>query len=485
MNGRRAAALGALATLMASATAAQPFAAPPPVAAPRPVVIAAPVVQTLGNGLRVIVAQRKGTPLVTALLVVRSGAEADPAALPGLADLTATLLTKGTATKSAPRIAEAAETLGGMLESGAGWDRSYVSITVTRPQLARALELVADVTRSPRFAGAELERARKLAIDGLTVALAQPGTLSQLAATRAAFGASTYGHPAHGTPASLARMRRADVVALHARRYRPDNAALIFAGDIDPVDALALAQTAFGRWPRPVAPLPPSAVTAAAPVVRAPVAIAMTGAGQAGVTFAAPTIARSAPDYYPGVVANTLLGAGYSSRLNQEIRIKRGLSYGVGSAVDARRGGGVFLVSAQTKNESAPEVVRVMLEEIARVAAAPAAADELEARKLAIIGAISRRFETTEDLAGTIASLEANGVDVAELTRAIGQIATVTPAEVQTFAKAHWPVNALQIVVAGEAAQFVDALRAAHPEVVVIPQTDLDLERASLVRGTK
>ena len=102
MNGRRAAALGALATLMASATAAQPFAAPPPVAAPRPVVIAAPVVQTLGNGLRVIVAQRKGTPLVTALLVVRSGAEADPAALSGLADLTATLLTKGTATRSAP-----------------------------------------------------------------------------------------------------------------------------------------------------------------------------------------------------------------------------------------------------------------------------------------------------------------------------------------------------------------------------------------------
>ncbi len=73
MNGTLAAALGALAALMASATAAQPFAAPPPVAAPRPVVIAAPVVQTLGNGLRVIVAQRRGLPLVTAELVVRSG----------------------------------------------------------------------------------------------------------------------------------------------------------------------------------------------------------------------------------------------------------------------------------------------------------------------------------------------------------------------------------------------------------------------------
>ncbi len=469
--------------LTAQAGIAQPYATPPPVGAPRPLVLPAPFVETLANGLRVIVVQRKSLPLVTAELVLRAGTEADPAALAGLADLTATLLTKGTARRSAPQIAEAAEALGGQLESGAGWHRSFVSITVTRPQLPAALDLVADVTLHPRFAAAELERARRLAIDGLNVALAQPGTLSRLAADRSAFGASTYGHPAGGTPAALARVRRADVVGMHARLYRPDNAALIFAGDIDPKDAVALAQAAFGRWTRPAAPLASSPIGAAQPVARSPLVIAMPGAGQAGVALAMPSIARSAPDYYAGQVANTLLGAGYSSRLNQEIRIKRGLSYGVQSRLDARRAGGVFSVGAQTKNPSAPEVVSVMLDEIARVGTAPADADELAARKLALIGGFSRSLETTEDLAGRIAALEANGVDLAELGRTIGNMEAVTANDVQAFAKAHWQPGGLRIVVAGDAPQFVDALRKTYPDLVVVPQADLDLDAPGLVKA--
>ncbi len=469
--------------VIASVATAQPFDEPPPVGAPRPVVIAPPTVHTLRNGMRVVVTQRLGLPLVTAELVVRSGAEADPAALSGLADMTATLLTKGTAKRSAPQIANAAEALGGQLESGAGWGRSYVAITVTRPKLAAALELLAEVVTRPRLAKAELERARRLAIDGLAVALARPGTLSQLVADRAAFGTGTYGHPAQGTPASLARMRREDVVQLHAQRYRPDNATLIFAGDIAVEDAVALANAVFDRWGRPASPLSPTKILPPAPVVGTPLVIAMTGAGQAGVALSAPSVARAAPDYFAGVVANTLLGGGYSSRLNQEIRIKRGLSYGVASHLDALRDGGVFSVAVQTKNSSAPEVVSLMLAQIALVAEAPAPADELDARKQAIIGAVSRRFETTESLAGSIASLEANGIDVDELTRTIPQLAAVTPAEVQAFARRHWRARGPHVVVAGEAPQFVDALQASFPELVVIKQADVDLERPGVVKA--
>src|SRR5262249_54752135 len=159
---------------------------------------------------------------------------------------------------------------------------------------------------------------------GLSVSLRDPGTLARLAADRSAFGSGTYGHPASGTPGSLARLRRVDVVSQHARWYRPDNAALIFAGDIDAKDAFALAQSAFGAWKRPASAMPPARPDDTRGATPAPVVIAMDGAGQAGVAMVAPSIARSAPDYYPGVVANTLLGGGYSSRLNQELRIKRG-----------------------------------------------------------------------------------------------------------------------------------------------------------------
>jgi zinc protease len=469
--------------LFASATAlAQPYEAPPPPGAPRPLTIAAPEVATLGNGLRVVVAQRRGVPIVTAELVIRSGSETDPAPLAGLADITATLLTKGTAKRTAPQIAEAAEALGGTLDSGAGWYRSTVTMTVIKPNVGAALALIAEVARTPRFAPQEVERARRLAVDGLSVALRDPGRLAAMAADRAAFGDGAFGHPAHGTQASLTRMKRADVVAQHAKFYRPDNASLIFVGDIDMKEARALAQRALGDWKRPAAPMPPAARDGGRVKAGAPVVIAMKGAGQAGIAMAGPTIARSSPEYFTGVVANTLLGGGYSSRLNQEIRIKRGLSYGIFSRLDARKAGGVWSIGAQTKNESAPEVVAVVLEEVRRIGDVVPSPEELEARKLTVIGAVSRRFETTGDLAGTLASFEAYGVPPAELTMTIDKLSAVSAQQVVEYARKHWEPGTLSIVVAGDADKFTDALRARYPELRVIPQDALDLDRATLVK---
>jgi zinc protease len=174
------------------------------------------------------------------------------------------------------------------------------------------------------------------------------------------------------------------------------------------------------------------------------------------------------------------VGGGYSSRLSQEIRIKRGLSYGIFSRLDARRTGGVWGVGAQTKNESAPELVAVTLEEIRRAGETLAPVDEIEARKLTVIGGTSRRFETTESLATLISSLEANGVPLTDLPRTLDTLNAVTPQQVQDFAKAHFGPGSLSIVIAGDAAKFTDALRAKYPDLRVIPQASVDLDRATL-----
>ena len=200
--------------------------------------------------------------------------------------------------------------------------------------------------------------------------------------------------------------------------------------------------------------------------------------------WSAPTIARSAPDYFTGVVANTLLGGGYSSRLNQEIRIKRGLSYGDRSRLDARKASGVWSIGAQTKNESAPELVAVVLDEIRRVGDVAAPADELEARKLTVIGAVSRRFETTEDLAATLAAFEAYGVPLVELTTHHRQARRPSRRSRSSTTRASTGSRAtLSIVVAGDADKFADALRAKYPGLRVIPQDSVDLDRATLVKS--
>lgn len=462
--------------------AAQPYDTPPPAAPPRAFVIPTPTVATLDNGLRVVVAQRSTLPLVTVQLLVRSGAETDPPTLAGLADVTAELLTKGTATRTAPQIADAAEALGGALDSGASWDRSQVSMTVTRPQVAAALALIADVVLHPRFLQAELDRTRRQALDNLSVSLGEPGTLARMAVDRTAFGTGPFGHSAEGTPTSLKRIKRADVLAQHKTWYRPDNATLIFAGDIDAGEARALAEKAFGAWTRPDVPLPAARAGEGGVKSPAPVLIAMDGAGQAGIAIAAPSLARDAPDYYAGVIANALLGGGYSSRLNQELRIRRGLTYGVGSSLDARRRAGVWRIAAQTKNESAAEFVQVTLDEVARVRDSAPPADELAARKMTVIGAVSRRFETTSSLAGVLAGFEATGIPPAAVTRSLDALGAVTADEVVTFARKHWDPATFAIVVAGDATQFAEALRKHHPALRVLPQADVDLDRADLTR---
>ncbi|HEU4617597.1 MAG TPA: pitrilysin family protein [Gammaproteobacteria bacterium] len=457
------------------------FPAKPPAPGPAPALrVPAPSAYRLDNGLRVVVARRAGAPLVTAQLLVGSGAEVEPDGKAGLADLTATLLTRGAAGMSATEIATAAEALGGSLGSGADWDQSEVGITVTTPKLAAGLALLADVVREPTFAADELERARAEAEDDLRLLLSRPSSLAQLVAGRAVFGSGAYGHSRFGTEDSLERIERADVLQLHRTYYRPDNALLVLAGDVEPDEGRALAERAFGDWPRPSAELPARPAGAAAPSTARVLVIDDAGAGQAGVVAAHAGPARDAPDWYVAAVANAVLGGSYSARLNEEIRIKRGLSYGASSRLESLRDAGLWLASAQTKNPSAAEVVDLMLEQFAALAAEPIPTAELEARKATLIGAYARSLETTEGLAGRVAELALYGIDLEELGRYIDRVQAVTADEVRGFAKERLHAEDARVVVVGDASEFEAAMKRAHADFVEIPEDELDLDSPSL-----
>lgn len=475
--------LRALAALAAAAAVtlghAQPYETPPPPAAPRPLQIATPAEARLPNGLRVIVAERRGVPLVSTRLLVLAGAETDPAQRAGLASMTAGLLTRGTRAHGAPVLATMAEALGGSLESGAGWNETSVGITVTSPKLSQALALVAEVALQPTFAPEEIERYRAQALDEMKVAFSQPGTLAGLAAQRAVYGEGAYGHPASGTPASLPRVTRADLQQQHARYFRPDNAVLVFAGDIGLDAAVALAKQHFGGWSAPAEPLPAPMAPAGKPWPRSTWVIDMPGAGQAGVALAMPAVPSGSPERFTGMVTNAVLGMGYSSRLNEEIRIKRGLSYGARSDFDARREAGAMRVAVQTKNPSAAEVVGLIDTELDRLMSTPVPADELEARRASLIGGFSRSLETTQGLAAQVAALAIDGLPMADLTQRIDKLSAVTPKDVQAFAAQHFGADARRTVVAGVAAEFLPALQHDKANVVTLPQAALDLEASA------
>ena len=456
----------------------------PPIGEPHRPVLVGPQEMTLKNGLRVIAIERPGLPVFRAEVLIKSGAEADPPQLSGLAHFTAGLLRRGTTTRNATQVAQEIESLGAKLECEARWDATAIKLDCLSKNAAPALTILADLVRHPAFAAAEIQSERRKTLDDLRLALEEPGTIARFTAARAALGRSAYGHPEQGTPASLSRVGRKDILELHGSAYRPANTLLVVAGNLTAAEAFALAEKAFGDWTSP-GPAPTHESTPAPVPSPRVLLIDMPTAGQAAVYLATPSIARGAEDYFAGKVANALLGGGYSSRLNQEIRLKRGLSYGAQSTLETRRSGGVFAAWAQTKNESAPEVVQLIQAEIQRLAMEPVPADYLRTRQAVLAGSFARDLETNEGYVKRVGELALYDLSLDTLEHYLDRIEEVSPANLQSFAEKHFAGRAFTIVVAGQAKKVAEPLRALFPKLETIPLAALDLESPELRKPSR
>lgn len=408
------------------------------------------------NGLRLVTAERSALPLVQASLWLPCGPERDPPGQAGLAALSATVATRGVrwrgGTLGAAGVAAAAEQLGSALDVQCSPRATVFSLTVTPPVLPRALALLAAVAAAPLLRAGELVREREQALDALRLALASPGSVASQAARRAHDAAPW---SAQATARSLAAIGPQQVAAFVAAHYRPDHAALVLCGDITPPTAQALAQDAFGAWARPGQAAPTQGTLAAPePPGPAQVWIHMPEAGQSAVALALPfppLQAQDATTRATALAANAVLGMNYSSRMNQVIRIRRGLSYGVSSQLSMQAEGCLLLAQAQTQHATALEVLGLMREEVARLALAPPDAAELAARVAPVVGGLARRLETVQGLAGAVTAKLAQGRDPQDLALDIPRLLAVTPEAVADFALKHWPASSTRGVIAGQA----------------------------------
>lgn len=454
--------------------------APPPLGEAR--AVAAPRIQerTLSNGLRVIVAQSTDLPIMSAQLVLDGGAAADPAQRPGLAELTATLARRGAAGQTAPQIAARLEALGAQVGGGAGPDATTLFASAPIASAPAMGALLADMVQRPDFDAAELERARAQAANTLRVAMREPGFVAGAVLNRLAFGAAPYGAPASGVPASVAAVTRDEIRAYHDQWWRPDNATLIITGGMDAEAAFAFAESTLGGWTRPQAPRPTVEGRAGpAPAPRI-VVVDLPGAGQAAVAagFRAPR--RTEAAWYPLAVANAVIGGGQGGFLFHEIRSLRGLSYGANSGLGQRADTALLQAATQTKNESAAEVVDLVLAQFDRLKTEAVAEARVGERETFVNGAYLRALETTNGLGGVLASAVQQGLPLSEIQAYPERIAATDADSLRQAVIDYLGSERAYVVVVGDASQFIDAIRAQHPQVQVIPAADLDLGDASL-----
>lgn len=433
---------------------------PPPPLKAQPVRFPRVGRDTLANGLRLVVIENHEQPVVSVRLYLPAGATADPKGEAGLADLTASLVDKGTTTRSAEQIASAVEGVGASLDAGAGDDFTYVASTTLTRHLDQVLSVFADVVLHPTFPSDQLEVMRKRQLSALQVQLTQPSALASREFAKELYGENPYGESP--TPASLQAIQRGDLVSFHDARYVPGRALLVFAGDIDLDAARKAARQYFGDWKGQ----PPSASPPPAPPAPRPTSITLVnrpGSVQSDIWIGNLGIRPDNPDAVPLDVMNRVLGGGNNSRLFLILREQKGWTYGAYSRLTTPVHQGYFVASAEVRTPVTDSSVAEMLHQLRRLRSETPPDSEVETAEDYLTGHFPIEIETPEQVASEVAQVLLRGLPIQYLESYRERVAAVKPADVQRVARSYLHPDSLTIVVVGDASQLYDKLKAIAP----------------------
>lgn len=442
--------------------AATPPMAPPLETIPRPDIRST----ILDNGLKVVVVRNAEVPFVTMQLGLLAGGWTEDK--PGTANMALAMLTKGTQGRTEAQLAAEGDRYAISLGGSANMDTASVSASCVRDQASRAMELLADVVLHPTFPEDEFEKLRRQTRTGLAIASAEPSYIADRELRRRLFGTHPYSRTPTGEVEDLDALVVDDLSAWWTRIARPADARLIIAGDVEFDAAVAMARSALGGWKSNDAG-PSYQASPPAPAATGPTHIYLVDrqGPQSQIRFGQIGMTRAHPGYFTSRVVSGYFGGAFGSRLNETIRVKRGLTYGASGGWSAERFAGTFRVSTFSKNETTVAAVKAIFEELERLRGEPPAADELARTKSYIIGSFPGDRETPQQVAGDVWLRESLGLPDDYFDRMLSAVRTVTADQCAALAREALDPQTLVVVVVGPASQLKDELAAVAPVTVV------------------
>jgi len=395
----------------------------------------------LDNGLRVFAVSTREVPLVWIRLLVPAGSAFDDPGAEGVASLTGRLLMKGAGGLTAEQIAEMIEDVGGVMTVSTNRDFTIVEGEFLAKDLARAMEILGHVALRPSFPEEEVAREKSLVAAEMAAVKEDPMELANREFARVLLGEHPYAHPVEGSRLSLEALTRGRLGEFHHRHYVPDEALLAIVGAADVENAIALAAKEFGGWQGSAAGQAIPALTPRRLPGRKLFVIHKPDASQSQIRIGNIAVRRDSPEYYALTVSNTLLGGGFTSRLVEEVRVNRGLTYGVRSDLTRMKHGGYFSVATFTENKTLRETINVVLEQLELIGTERIPEQELNSRKRYLSGLYPFQLEKNGDLAGWITELAFYGIPLRFLADYRARIAAVTPDECLAVAREHYWVG--------------------------------------------
>jgi zinc protease len=427
---------------------------------------------TLASGATLILTPRSELPLISLLVTIRGGIEAEAPTQAGLASLTAELLRRGTTTRTAAQISEQLDALGATLQTAADGQAIRLNAEFLAADADRALDILADLILRPSFPEDETKKALAQALDAAKANKDNP----QAAAARyhrAFFHGARhpYGRAPLGDELSLAKLTRADVMAFHRRLFQGRNAIIVAAGLL-PEGFRAKLEKTFGAMPTGAAFTPPPdpgvtrATAARLQLVDKP------DATQTYFLISQPGIRRGHPDEVPLRLINTLFGDRFTSMLNDELRVNSGLTYGARSSVQLNRLTGGITISTFTKTETTAQAIDLALATLRRLHEKGITAEQLDSAKAYVKGTLPlEQLETADQVAAVLANIELFGLNRGEIDDLFSKIDTVTLGRANAAIRQYYRPEGLVFTLLGNASAIRTAAAKYAPQVTEVAIT--------------
>jgi zinc protease len=426
-----------------------------------------PVIQDarLRNGIRLLLVERTALPLVHLSFVFRSGANADPAGKAGLATLAADALDAGTRTRTLAEIAETFDFAGAYYQSSVTHDGTVFSVSTLTSHLESMTGVMADLLRQASYPSSEVERLRKQRLTSFLQNKDRPARIASSVFFRTVFGDEhPYGTESEGNEISLPRIGLSDVTSFNAAHYTPGQMLVVCVGDLSMAKFERLIESTFGDWEgtpgaaTPVASVPP----ARSPEI---LIIDRPGSVQSEIRMGRLAIRRNAPEYQSALVLNRILGGQFNSRLNANLREKRGLTYGAWSSFQAYRWEGPFMAGGAFHAEKTDEAVREMIAELESIRESGITEEEHTFAVESLAGAYALAFETSGQVSLALQVRELYDMPADTFVTYLSRLRAVTRDEVLSVARSFLDPGTMTTVIVGDAGSILPSVQ----QVVSMP----------------
>jgi zinc protease len=399
------------------------------------------------GGITAWLVEEHSVPLIALRFAFDGGSSQDPEAKEGLSNFLSGMLDEGAGDLNSKQFQERMEEIAMRMSFEDGRDSFYGSLETLTENRDRAVELLRLAINQPRFDADAIERMRAQFMASLSYASRDPTRVSAEQWMALAFAGHPYGRPANGTPQSIAKISRADLVELRARTFAKDTLRVVVVGDIDAAALGAMLDKIFDGLPAK-AKLTPVAKTEPKAVPR--LKVIEMNVPQSVARFGLPAMGRKDKDFIPAFVLNTIIGGGFTSRLYNEVREKRGLAYGVDTSIIPLKNASVFIGNVATKNEEIAQSLDLIRTELRRVAADGVTESELADAKSYLTGSFALRFDTNSNIANQLLWMMVEELGTGYVDTRNDMINAVTLQDLKRVAKRMFEGQELMVTVVGK-----------------------------------